>query len=314
MKGLPALHAPATGILRLAAAGTIAAALAAAGCTSKSEHDRALAENQRLMSENEKLSQTIDSMKGESSEANATLAEVQKGLEDIRAKELTAIRSSLRVAEEGKASGSRRDQLQAEISTIRAAVHENLEKLARLQRSNRESGVKLASVQKLADELKRSLEEKDATVAELGKRVTELSATVESQKSTLAERDAAIHEGETKMARQTKEINTAYVAVASKDLLRKKGVVERRGDILGVGGRWIETGKFDPQVFREVDVTRDLEVSIPAPARKVRVVTSQPKESYRIVSGGPNAKYSKLEVTDPAAFWKGDRYLVVMTD
>ena len=55
-----------------------------------------------------------------------------------------------------------------------------------------------------------------------------------------------------------------------------------------------------------------MEVSIPAPAGKVQVVTGQPKESYVIVDGGPNSKSSILAVKDPSAFWKGDRYLVVM--
>ena len=289
----------------------LGAALLAGGCASKSERDRLQAEQQRLTAENEKLSMSLESLKAESAEANATLADVQKGLEDIRAKELTAIRSSLRVAEEGKSSG-RRDQLQAEIATIREAIHQNLVKLARLQKTNQESGVRLASVEKLADELKRSLEEKEATVAELEKRVGDLSNTVKEQAASLEEKDATIHEGETRIAETTKELHTAFIAVASKKDLRKSGVVERRGDILGVGGRWIETGKFDPAMFREVDVTKDLSVDIPAPAKNVRVVTSQPKASYQIVSGGPKA--SKLEVKDPAAFWKGDRYLVVMTD
>ncbi len=287
MKTLQAFHRGPGGILRLAAIGAVAAALASGGCASKSEHERALAENKRLMSENEKLSENVESMKAASSEANATLADVQKGLEDIRAKELTAIRSSLRVAEEGNPSGTRRDQLQAEIATIRTAVHENLQKLARLQKTNRQNGVRLASVEKLADELKRSLEEKDAMVTELQTRIGDLSKTVKEQASSLEEKEAAIHEGETRIAKTTKELNTAYVAVASKDTLRKKGVVERRGDILGVGGRWIETGKFDPDVFREVDVTKDMQVTIPAPAKKVRVVTAQPKASYTIVSGRP---------------------------
>ncbi|HTS03275.1 MAG TPA: hypothetical protein VMN04_12170 [Thermoanaerobaculia bacterium] len=313
MKGLPAFHR-AGGFLKMAAVGAVAAALAAAGCASKTEHDRALAENQRLMSENVKLSATVESMKAESAEANTTLAEVQKGLEDIRAKELAAIRSSLRVAEEGKASGTRRDQLQAEIHTIRTAVRENLDKLARLERSNRESGVKLASIQSMVDELKKSLQEKDATVAELQSRIADLSKTVNEQATSLEQKEAAIHEGETRIAETTTELNRAYVAVGSKGDLRRKGVVERRGDILGLGGRWIETGKFDPAVFREVDVTKDMRVSIPAPAKDVRVVTAQPKASYTIVDGGPNARTSTLEVKDPAAFWKGDRYLVVMTD
>jgi len=172
--------------------------------------------------------------------------------------------------------------------------------------------VKVASLEKLTAELRRSLEEKDTMLAELQGKVGDLTRTVEAQTSSLAEKDAAIHEGETRIAQRTKELNTAFVAVASKKMLREKGVVEKKGAILGVGGRWIETGKFEPGVFREVDVTKELEVSIPAPASKVTVVTEQPKGSYQIVDGGPKSKSSKLEVKDPAAFWKGDRYLVVM--
>lgn len=287
-------------------------ALAAGGCTQ--ERDKLRVEKARLTQENQKLADTLKSIESESAEANATLDEVQKGLESIRAQELKVIQASLEVAQEGKNAGNRRERLGAELTTIREAVRQNLAKLAKLQKSNAQNGAMVASLEKLADELKRSLQDKDATLAELGKKVGELSETVESQKTTLAEKDVTIHEGETKMAQQTKEINTAFVAVASKDTLKKKGVVERRGDILGVGGRWIETGRFDPEVFREVDVTKDLEVSIPAPAGKVRVVTAQPKESYTIVDGGPNSKSSRLEVKDPAAFWKGDRYLVVMMD
>jgi outer membrane murein-binding lipoprotein Lpp len=298
----------------MAAVGAVAVALSAAGCVSKSEHDRVRAESQRLAAENEKLAESVETMKADSTEANATLAEVQKGLEDIRTKELAAIRSSIKLAEEGKPSGARREQLQAEIQTIRDAVHQNLQKLARLQKLNHESGVKVASLEALTEELKRSLQDKEATVAELETKVGDLSKTVQTQAATLEEKEAAIHEGETRIAQTTKERNTAYVAVASKGALAKKGVVERRGDILGVGGRWIETGKFDPEVFREVDVTKDMQVTIPAPAKKVRVVTAQPKDSYQIVDGGPNSKTSTLEVKDPAAFWKGDRYLVVMTD
>jgi chromosome segregation ATPase len=296
----------------LVGATALAVAVAAGGCTQ--ERDQLRVEKQRLADENQKLEEKLQSLQNESAEATATLDEVQKGLEDIRAQELKVIQASLHVAQEGSAASSKRDRLEAELKTIREAVRQNLAKLARFEKANKQSGAQVASLEKLANELKRSLEEKDATLAELGSRVSELSQTVESQKTTLAERDVTIHEGETKMAQQTKEINTAYVAVASKDMLRKKGVVERRGDILGVGGRWIETGKFDPEVFHEVDVTKDLEVSIPAPAGKVRVVTAQPKESYAIVDGGPNTKSSRLEVKDPAAFWKGDRYLVVMVD
>lgn len=290
----------------------LAVLIAAGGVVWKQQHDQMGAEMSRLVGENEKLSETLQSLRSASDEANATLEDVAKGLEEIRAKELKAIQSSIKVAREGDAAAGRRGQLQAEIQAIRDAIQKNLQKLAHLEKANRASGVKLASLQSLADELKRSLEEKATTIAALESRVGELTKTVETQASGLAEKEATIREREVRIAEKTKEANTAYVAIASKGILKESGVVEKKGDILGVGGHWIETGKFDPGVFREIDVTKETELTIPAPARKVRVVTEQPKASYEIVDGGPDAKTSKLSVKDPAAFWKGDRYLVVM--
>lgn len=267
---------------------------------------------QQITGENQKLSESLQARQSESAEANATLEEVAKGLEEIRAKELKAIQSSISVAREGDAAGGRRAQLAVEMQTIRDAIHKNLQKLARLEKTNKESGLKMASLQMLADELKRSLEEKAATIAELENKVGDLSKTVQTQATSLTEKDEAILERETRIAQKTKESNTAYVAVASKNVLKTSGVVEKKGAILGLGGRWTETGKFDSGIFREVDVTTELEVSIPAPARKVRIITEQPKDSYEIVDSGLNSQSSKLSVKDPAAFWKGDRYLVVM--
>jgi hypothetical protein len=61
-----------------------------------------------------------------------------------------------------------------------------------------------------------------------------------------------------------------------------------------------------------VDVTKETELEIPAPAKRVQIISEQPAGTYRIVDAGPTAQASKLEVTDPDAFWKGERYLVVM--
>jgi len=170
----------------------------------------------------------------------------------------------------------------------------------------------MASLRTVADELRKSLEEKATTIAALETKVGDLSKTVQTQASSLAEKDAVLREQESRIAEKTKEAETAWVAVATKSVLRDAGVVEKRGDILGVGGRWIETGAYDPGVFRPVDVSKDLSVDIPAPARKVRVVSEQPKGSYALVDDGPNATTCRLEVKDPATFWKGERYLVVM--
>ncbi len=286
----------------------VGAALAAAGCGSKREHARLVSEKTYLAAENRRVSDELEAKNVETRDLEVALLEVRNGLEEIRGKELAAIRSSIRVAKEGRASQALREELRAEVRTIREAVHENLAKLARLEERNRESGLMTASLEKATAELRRSLEQKEVLVGEMDNRIKDLSATVRTQAASLREKDTALRAGEARLAKKTQEANTTYVAVASRKDLLKKGVIER------AGGRWTRTGRFDAEVFRTIDVTRDLEVELPAPARSVRVVTTQPKESYEIVDAGPDAKASRLEVRDPEAFWKGDRYLVVMTD
>jgi chromosome segregation ATPase len=282
------------------------------GCSWKQERDQLRVEKQQLTQEKDKIAEQLQSTQAADTEANTTLDEVEKSLDDLRSQELKVIRSSITAAQEGKPSAGRRERLQTEMDTIRRSIHENLEKLARLEKQNKQRGVRVASLEKLSNELKLQLQEKDTTLAELEKRITGLNQQVEDQTATINEKDTALTSAHEEIDQRTKEAHTAYIAVASKDVLKQKGIVQRKGDVLGVGGRWLETGKFDPEVFREVDVTKETQLEIPAPAKNVRVISEQPAGTYRIVDGGPTAKASKLEVTDPDAFWKGERYLVVM--
>jgi uncharacterized protein (DUF3084 family) len=294
------------------AAALTATLVLASGCAWKQERDQLRVEKQQLSQEKDKLAEQLQSTQSQDMESNATLDEVEKSLDELRTKELRVIRSSITAAQEGKASSGRRERLQTEMDTIRRSIHENLEKLARLEKENKRRGIRVASLEKLSNELKLQLQEKETMVAELEKRITGLSQQVETQTATIGEKETALTSAHQEIEQRTKEAHTAYVAVASKDVLKQKGIVQRRGDVLGLGGRWLETGKFDREVFREVDVTKETELEIPAPAKRVQIISEQPAGTYRIVDAGPTAQASKLEVTDPDAFWKGERYLVVM--
>lgn len=280
------------------------------GSRSETAHQALDERNQILTEENARLTQQLQAAETADAEAAATIAEVQAGLEEIRGQELKILRKTLDVTREGQARVSTREILADELGTIRTAIRKNLDKLARLEKEQRASGRKVASLEKLVDELKRSLSEKDTTIATLEKTVVELDEKVRTQEGFLLAKDTLIQEKNGVIEAKTKEINTAFVAVAGKKVLKDKGVVEKKGSILGLGGAWQETGKYDPEVFREIDTTVEAQLAIPAPAEKVRVLPGHPEESYRIVSGGPNR--STLQVTDHGAFWRDSRTLVVM--
>jgi predicted nucleic acid-binding Zn-ribbon protein len=278
--------------------------LAAPGCKWKKEAEQLKTDNQRLVQEKQQLEKQVQQTGGETAEMNATLDEVQKSLEDLRATELKVISNSIEIAQEGKPKRARREALKQEIDEIRAAITKNLEKLSALEKEKKAAQKQSGTLQRLVDELRNSLEEKQQTIAQLEEKVLQMSQTIEQQAGTIKERESTIDT-------QVKELNKGYVLIAGKKELKAKGLVEKKGSVLGLGGSFRRTGKFDPDTFREIDTTQETSFAMNAPAKKIRVLSDHPKESYQLSDDG--AEKSKLTITDAPAFWRGSKYLVVMT-
>ena len=301
---------------RIAFAGVLAAALALGGCGWKKEIEQLKADNQKLSQEKAQLEGQLTSAGVESTEMQATLDEVAKSLEELRAKELQIVKSSIEVVQEGKPRSTQRDELKTEIETIKKAIAENLQKLAKLEQEKKDalakakaSGQKVVelegkvtSMERLIGEMKASLEEKTTMIAELESKVLGLTQTVEQQTATIVEKQGVIEN-------QTKTINTAHVAIAGQKELEKAGVIEKKGAFLGMRGSWVQTGKFDTDLFKEIDLTKETEFAISAPIKKVMLISSHPKGSYELVAA--DEKNTTLKITDPATFWSGEKYLVV---
>ena len=302
---------------RVAFAGILAAALALGGCGWKKEIEQLRADNQKLSQEKQQLEGQLTSAGVESAEMQTTLDEVAKSLEELRAKELQIVKSSIEVVQEGKPRSTQRDELKAEIDSIKAAIKTNLEKLDRLEREKKDALAKakasgqqvtelegkVTSMERLVGEMRANLEEKTTLIAELETKVLGLTQTVEQQTATIAEKETVI-EG------QTKVINTAHVGIAGKKALEAKGIIEKKGAVLGMRGSWVQTGKFDPDIFREIDVTKESEFAIGAPLKKVKVLSTHPADSYELTA--VDEKSSNLKVLDAARFWSGEKVLLVM--
>ena len=301
---------------RLAFAGVLAAALALGGCGWKKEIEQLRADNQKLSQEKQQLEGQLTSAGVESAEMQTTLDEVATSLEELRAKELQIVRSSIEVVQEGKPRSTRRDELKTEIDAIRKAIKTNLEKLARLEQEKKDalakakaSGQKVVelegqvtSMERVIGEMRKNLEEKETMIVELETKVLGLTQTVEEQTATIAEKETVI-EG------QTKVINTAHVAIAGQKQLEAKGVIEKKGAFLGMRGSWVQTGKFDPEIFREIDITQEVAFAIEAPLKKVQVISAHPKGSYELFAA--DEQNTTLKIVDSAAFWSGEKFLVV---
>jgi len=302
---------------RVAFAGILAAALALAGCGWKKEIEQLKTDNQKLSQEKQQLEGQLTSAGVESTEMQTTLDEVATSLEALRAKELQIVRSSIEVIQEGKPRSTKRDELKTEIETIKKAIKENLAKLTRLEQEKKDALAKakaagqkvtelegkVTSMDRLIGEMRSTLEQKETMIAELETKVLGLVQTVEQQTATITEKEQVIET-------QVKAINTAHVGIAGKKALEAKGVIEKKGAFLGMRGSWVQTGRFDPEIFREIDITKETEFAIGAPLKKVKVLSAHPADSYELTA--VDEKNSNLKILDAARFWSGEKYLVVM--
>jgi peptidoglycan hydrolase CwlO-like protein len=289
----------------------VLAALLLTSCAWKKDLDKAQADNKALTEEKARAQKELSAAGAATSEMQGTLDEVQKSLEELRAKELKAIRTSITVAQEGKSAASaQRDELKAEIEDIRKAVKANLDKLATLQKSLKASDAKVTSLERLVGELRKQLDEKEATIAALEEKTKELTKTTEQLRGTVKEKEEAVQQREAVIADREAQMATAYVLIAPQGALKKAGLVEKKGSVLGLGGNWQRTGQYDETLFKTVDTRKVTTFDVAAAPGKARVLSDHPKDSYTFVAAGPKA--STLTVTDVARFWKGSKYLVVM--
>ncbi len=279
-------------------------------CVSKKEFEQVKAENKTLDEEKQRSQRELGAAGAATAEMQATLDDVQKSLEDLRVKELKAVRTSLAVAQEGKAAPGRREELKAEIEEIRNVVKANLAKLSALQKQKNTSDQKITTLERLIGEMRRNLEEKEATIAALEEKTLVLAKEAEELRGTVKEKEAVVKEKEVAIADRESQMSTAYVLIATRSALKKAGLVEKKGSVLGLGGNWQRTGQFDETLFKQVDTRKETEFAVGAAPDKARVLSDHPKDSYTLAGTGPKA--STLTVTDAARFWKGSKYLVVM--
>jgi DNA repair exonuclease SbcCD ATPase subunit len=290
------------------------AALALAGCArepeKKKEVDPLTAAINALPERPVRSPEDIAAERARNVELQRTLDEVQNALEELRVKELRAIRTSIAVAQEGRASAGTREILRDQIDDIRRSVRANLEKLDALERANRASDERVSGLERLVRELHRQLDEKEETIAALEERTRELTQTAEGLRGTVKEKESAVEQMRAVLADREAQLAAAYVLIAPRGALQKVGYVERKGSVLGLGGTWQRTGHFEDSLFRRIDIRKVTRFDLGAPADKAIVLSDHPADSYVLAAVSPNE--ALLTVRDASRFWKMSRQLVVM--
>jgi len=289
-------------------------ALAVMGCPrakeSKKEVDPLTAAINALPEQRVRSQDELIAARAAAAEMQATLDEVQKDLVELRVKELKAIKTSLIVAQEGHNSTDTRERLKAEIEDIRKAVRANLDKLDSLQRVSKASDERVETLERLVRELHRQFEDKEVTIVALEEKTRELTQAAEGLRGTVKEQEDAVQQMKAALTDREAQLATAFVLIAPRGVLRKVGFIEKKGSLLGLGGNWQRTGRFDESLFRQVDIRKAMRFDLAAPSGKVLILSDHPRDSYVLASVSPTE--SALTVRDSTHFWRVSRQLIIL--
>ena len=208
----------------------------------------------------------------------------------------------------------RRAEIRQNLANIKARLNANKQVLDQMQAKLDASGNQNAVLNKTITQLKQRLESQDKKIADLEtqlatakEEITNLSNQVTETQEQVKTETAAKEQAQAEAAASDAAANTVYYAIGTNKELKKNGLLEKKfldqtkvlkGDEINLG------------YFTKVD-KRNLK-SIPTNSKKVKIWTSVPQESYRIVENADKTK--TINILNPNEFWKYSPYLVIQVD
>lgn len=245
----------------------------------------------------ESYNQTIDLISAVDS-GFAAISETEKSLKvEMNGIESNSAAKKQEIASRFEQLKNVLEQNKSKVSKLQAMLaasgNTNAKLAATIKRLEAELAEKTASLADLQDQLAK----KDVQIKELNTSVNTLSANVASLSDESAKQKAALKEQET-------ALNKVFYALASAKSLKDAGIVSSGGLFQP---KSVMAGNFNKSVFTVAD-KREL-TSIPTQAKKVKVMSSHPKDSYTLDVN--EDKTITLVIKNADKFWSVSKYLVV---
>jgi len=257
-------------------------------------------ENQSLKASAAKKDSSINKML-------ASFNQIQSNLREIKKREGFI---ELNASNEDKSSEDIGKSIDEDVKSISNLMKQNQALVQELNKDLNESKVEIDGFKNIVANLNDRVQSKNKEIASLNEqlkdkkiKIGQLYFSVDSLKF---ENKAKAEEIEEKID----ELNTGYYAIGTFKELRDKNVITKEGGFLGLGKTEDLKDDFNTDYFSKVDIRKQQSFLIYA--NKAEVVTNHPKGSFEIK--GADGKADSLVVTDPEAFWKATKYLVIKVD
>jgi len=211
---------------------------------------------------------------------------------------------------EGNTS-SKREQIAAQMNSIKEIIEQNKTKIAELQHLSLKKGKQNKTLAKTIERLQNELTEKTTLIQSLQDelnqkniKIDELTTTVSGQSKNIAEQQNSLEQQKSTIKVQDTELNTVWYCVASTKKLKDANILSGTGLFQK---KKVMDKDFNQNVFTQTDL-RSIS-SIPTESKKIKILSLHPLNSYRLVTG-ENETIS-IEITNPLKFWSVSKYLVV---
>lgn len=196
------------------------------------------------------------------------------------------------------------------LSDIISSQKQKIDQLEkRISESNEENPQSDNNINQLISRFRKQLEEKDKQIASLKEElnqkdvnITQLQAKIGAQSNTIAELDRRNNLQNEALKRQDAMLNQCYMIVGDKKTLQNAGIIKK--------GKLVANAALDRSKFVKVDIRSFTEMEFDA--KKPRILTSMPENSYTLITNGKN--HYILKIQNPSEFWRISNYLVIQTN
>lgn len=211
---------------------------------------------------------------------------------------------------------SRKEQIKNDIIAIQQALEERRQRLDEMEKKLAASNSENATLRKTIASLKTQIADQQTEIATLTNQLAAANIKIEEQQGTITRQNEQISNLNEAVANETQEreiaqkeaaenaaaANTVYYCMGSKSELQSKGILTNK---------FLKKAKFDPTTmdlsyFTKAD--KRTFTSINTHAKKIEIMTPQPKNSYTIDKSSGEAI---LTITNPTAFWSASNLLVI---
>jgi hypothetical protein len=154
------------------------------------------------------------------------------------------------------------------------------------------------------------IENQKAEIAKMNEQLTALqgeNTQLKADKEQLTTEKTALTGEKTVL---TAERNTVFYVIGTKDELRKKGIIVKKGGILGAGATDLPATTLNPADFTSIDKTKVSEITLPRADKTYRILSRQDPAGTELA---PKGGYkTSIKITNAELFWAASKFLIIV--